>query len=500
MILLITLPYLFAAYSSNEEVVFGGFLFNPIDGYSYLAKMRQGQAGSWAFRLAYTPEPGDGAPVFLFYLGLGHLVRISGISLPLIFHLARVIGAVGMLWALAVFWGQVFPEPDLRWLAFLISALGSGTGWLGLLFGVFPVDFWVAEAYPFLSAYSSPHFVWGLGLMLMLLAPDLLSNLWLNGILTIALGIIQPFGLVVVLAVRGLDELFKFIRRGPRKFRDLFRSTSVIQAVVIGAAGTAVLFWQYLIIQKDPVLRAWQAQNLTPTPPFWELMLGLTPWLLLTPLIWLSDRSDRCHRLLWTWLAAALILAVIPWNLQRRALTGILVPAAGLAAAALLWIKDRLNWKLGPVVVITLGLMLPTNLVILLSGFNAAANQDPQIYLARSDRQAMKWLAQEADDSDLVLANPRMGLYLPASSGVRVWYGHPFETPDADRKRSTLAKAFGAEMDLEELEGLISDLKVDYLFVSARDSQQVREQLIQLGRREYAAGQTLILTPQGMYE
>ncbi|MCX8025139.1 MAG: hypothetical protein N3A60_08045, partial [Thermanaerothrix sp.] len=48
------LPYILAALITPRERVFVGFLFNPIDGYSYLAKMYEGFQGEWLFRLPYT--------------------------------------------------------------------------------------------------------------------------------------------------------------------------------------------------------------------------------------------------------------------------------------------------------------------------------------------------------------------------------------------------------------------------------------------------------------
>ena len=60
-----SLPYLIAWVATPEGAHFTGLIFNPQDGNSYIAKMRQGLAGSWTFRLPYTPEPHDGAPMFL---------------------------------------------------------------------------------------------------------------------------------------------------------------------------------------------------------------------------------------------------------------------------------------------------------------------------------------------------------------------------------------------------------------------------------------------------
>ena len=67
-IALISVPYLIAFIGGNEQWEFGGFLLNPIDGHSYLAKMQQGFRGNWKFVLPYSSEPGTGAYLFLFFI------------------------------------------------------------------------------------------------------------------------------------------------------------------------------------------------------------------------------------------------------------------------------------------------------------------------------------------------------------------------------------------------------------------------------------------------
>ena len=78
--LAIVLPFVIAALVGGPQRVFVGFLFNPIDGATYLAKMYEGLMGQWRFTLPYTAEPGQGAYLFLFYLFLGHLARWTGLS------------------------------------------------------------------------------------------------------------------------------------------------------------------------------------------------------------------------------------------------------------------------------------------------------------------------------------------------------------------------------------------------------------------------------------
>ena len=165
-LLAVCLPYFLAARGGNGDYIFNGFLLNPLDGNSYLAKMYQGWQGEWRFHLPFTPEPGNGAYIFLFYIALGHLGRITGLSLLSIFHTARILGSLAMLWSLWEFYKVVFPTQWSRRLAFVASSMGSGMGWLVINRGLITSDFWISEAYPFLSAYANPHFPLGLSLIL----------------------------------------------------------------------------------------------------------------------------------------------------------------------------------------------------------------------------------------------------------------------------------------------------------------------------------------------
>ena len=94
VLLLITLPYLYAARAAGSEYVFGGFLFNPLDGNTYLAKMYEGWRGDWRFTLPFTAQRGQGTFIYPFYIFLGHLARWLDLSLPFVYHLARLLDGV----------------------------------------------------------------------------------------------------------------------------------------------------------------------------------------------------------------------------------------------------------------------------------------------------------------------------------------------------------------------------------------------------------------------
>ena len=177
LVTLTLLPYAWALLVSDNTYEFMGVLPNPKDGATYLAKIQQGIDGNWLFELRHTPQSHDPAGFHMFYLLLGQLARLLGLSTVLTFHLARVATSYFMFFALyqlgASIWQRVRPR---RWFFMLISA-GSGLGWLGLIFfeGVLAPDLVIAEAFPLLSAYTNPHFPLAIGITAILAAQAIVA-------------------------------------------------------------------------------------------------------------------------------------------------------------------------------------------------------------------------------------------------------------------------------------------------------------------------------------
>src|SRR5215831_12997966 len=135
-------PVILAEKSGPPEYVFGGFLHNPIDGATYQAKMFQGWQGKWTYTPPYSPEPGPGAYLYVFYLLLGHLARISHFSLTAVFHFARALAIITLLLSLYHFVERTL-DPKSRGFAFVLAALTAGMGWIMVPFGQMTSDFWV---------------------------------------------------------------------------------------------------------------------------------------------------------------------------------------------------------------------------------------------------------------------------------------------------------------------------------------------------------------------
>ncbi|HLE13314.1 MAG TPA: hypothetical protein VI776_01095 [Anaerolineales bacterium] len=484
------LPTLWAFSASGPETVYGGFLFNPIDGYSYLAKMQAGYQGAWRYSLPYTLEDGGGAYLFLYYILLGHLARLLALPPVSVFHLARLAGAALMILALWRFFSTIFLEPAWRRLAFALALFAAGLGWLGVTVGILTADLWVAEAYPFLSAYANPHFPLGLALLAWLLTPfpakiTTGNRAWTGwkGVLTLlaglALAIVLPFGLVVVLAVlAGLAvwDIFQpngLLREdwtaGQKPGNRLARSREFRRLLLVLAGGVMVLVYDQWVIASDPFFRGWNAQNLTLTPPWWDVALSFAPVLLLAiPGGWQAARSKRPERrVLLVWAVLGLLLVYLPFGLQRRFFTGLMIPLAGLAALGIQLLSTKIGGRRTFLVAALLFLLaLPTTLVNLLVGAYGIQTRDPLLFVRADERRAFEWLAEHTPGGAGVLAGPETGLQLPAFSGRRVVYGHPFETVAAAGQKALVERLFGGIYRPEELQVLS---RVDYVYYGPRE-------------------------------
>lgn len=463
LLVLLNLPYLIALLITDPSFSFGGFLLNPVDGHSYLSKIIQGQQGSWSFHLPYSAEPNQGAPLFWFYLFLGHVSRWTGLSAVLVFHTARVAASIALLVALQGFFASQFPgRPQTAYWAFVLAILGSGCGWVAALFGGFTADLWVAEAYPFLSMYSSPHFSLGLALLVWFAAQLGKAHTTRSQIFLFAggllVGSVLPFG-VVIATLLAFGNAFTSI-----VFHDRLKWQA---AVAFLLPGGLFILYQFYAIRTDPVLALWDAQNLTASPPVWDVLVSFSPaaGFAVYGVVKAMQQRSRQLDMLVIWLVLGLALIYVPFNLQRRFMLGYMIPVAGLAAFGISEIKTHAKSLLKA---LSVGLALPTLLIILAGGVFAVRNSDPQLVIAKSELAALEYLAENGNLDDLVLASPDTGLLIPAHTGQRVIYGHPFETVNAVEEKTAVENFFNGEMDTGGL-NWARERKVSWVFWGPRE-------------------------------
>ena len=232
----------------------------------------------------------------------------------------------------------------------------------------------------------------------------------------------------------------------------------------------AVLIYQLFVVNVDPVLGAWNAQNLTPAPAVIDLLIAFLPGLLLAIgglVVSLKEKITPASRLLVIWMLLGFILTFLPFSLQRRFLIGLGIPVAILAMIGIEHLKRERIKRL--VTMLMYACMLPTLLVVILLGFNAVAQHNPRIVILKAEENAMAWISTHTDVEAIILASPDIGMFIPAHTGRRVIYGHPFETTFATEKEQEIIGFYSGNWDAAKAEEYLAENHIAYIFWGPRE-------------------------------
>lgn len=460
------LPYLIAYLATPDGLFYSGFLTNPEDGYTYLAKARQGWRGDWLYRLAFAPDPHEGEFVFTYYLLLGHISRWTRLPIIIVLHLARSLNGFALLLVLYYAFSWMFEKLHQRRFAFLITALGSGLGWLATFVVDMTVDLWVPEGYIFYSIYANPHFPLAIALVTLALVwsvtPwDSFRVDWrrLAGVAgcTAALGIVLPFSLLPLGVVLLLYAIVHWTRCRRLPWREL------ASGVIFGVVALPFVVNGYLASTQNPLFAAWSEQNQTLSPPPWNYALGYGVVLVLAVVGgWHAARRRRESDLfVLSWALSTAVLLYLPISLQRRFVMGWIVPLGALATVGWYALPER--WRQCPA--LAWGLASLTHVFLVGMSIVMAMTGHEAIYMSYDERVALRWMSDQVSQDALVAAAPQTGLYIPGWAGQRVYYGHRFESAYAELRRKEI-EAFFATGDLDVL-----PYRPDYVFLGPNERE-----------------------------
>jgi len=451
------LPYLVGYAASTPENQFGGFFLYEQDGYSYLAKMRQGAQGAWEFHLPYTSEDEyqTGGFVYPFYLLLGKLAPL-GLSYPLLYHSARLLSSLLLLIVLAKFIARFVS--DRRWQVWTWWLLLFSGGW-GLLISTFVNPRYVAyeliapDAFVFSILYGTPHVILGfalfliwIGYLLDTLRPDA-THLVRRVIIANLLGLLtalsrEAYGPAFA-GIFGAYLIALIIQRREIPWRE-----GVLVALSCIGAG---LYGAYLIyaFRSSPGLAAWSAQNTFTSPDLFDFLAGFAVLIVLA-LIGLYLFFARRHAIalsrhpsfLLAWLIAGPIMAYLPIAISRRLIVGWQIPLGIFGAYALLRLIDsRLPLRRTLAAGVLAASALST-LLVLTGGTMFVTARKPPLFQTADQLAALDWLGRSTTDRDVVLSDWHFGNLVPIYAAARVFVGHPIETIGFKEKTALVERFF----------------------------------------------------------
>jgi hypothetical protein len=230
------------------------------------------------------------------------------------------------------------------------------------------------------------------------------------------------------------------------------------------------LVYDMWVTRSHPALAAWSAQNLTPTPPLVDVLLGYGFLLFLAAVSFLTIRPQGTSggRWLVVWLVVGVVLVFAPLSLQRRMLLGLFFPIAALSGQVLAELaagRRARRWLAYGIFV----LCIPSNLVVATASLGGALRQEPEVVLSVAETEAYEWIAANVPTGSLVLAGEVTGNRLPAYADVRVRYGHPFETPRAEDELAWVNSIFESVAPADEVLSELQEHSIDYVYAGPRE-------------------------------
>ncbi len=473
VLLLALLPTWYGFHAAPEGKVFSGLLVNPVDGHSYLAKMRQGWRGQWLFTLPYTSETHAGAFIYPLYLALGHVARWASLPLVGLYHAARLLFGGMLLGMIFCLLARVAEDRVVRWAGWALAVLASGWGLFAAALGIVTIDLWVPEAFTFYSLLTNPHFPLSTALEIALLLLVFRDAPWRNDWQTlallaasVALPLSAPF-LVPLLWGALLCGVAGQRWRGGGWHRG-----QVARIILSMAATSTVMAYYFYLLLANPIIAGWGSQDDAGASSAQATVLGLG---LLLPLalagMWRWRR--RVEPLVWAlagWLLLALLVQLVPFSLSRRLLGGVQVPLGVFGGAAVAWLLARLPRARYPLALTALALLtLSTPLFLYRSLFAATERGAEFAFYSADEAAALDWLAAHSTRQDVVLASIPFSNWVPVYSDARVVHGHTSEVIDGPAKEKAIAGFYGNTLGAEARSAFLSREGVSLIVYGPRE-------------------------------
>lgn len=493
VLLLTSLPYLYAYASAPADKQFMGMMLDVPDHLQYFSWMRELTHASLAAN-KLTPEPNP--PLFfnLLWWGMGRAGAIAGLDYAIMYQIMRWIATSAFLFLAYHVCAWYLSNRRMRLTAFLAIVLTSGFGWVLILMKytvtngmlLWPLDVFVAEGNTFLSALGYPHFLGAavyIGVFDLCLrgqAKGRLRYMVFGGLLALFLGWQHAYDLVIVYSILALYALLLWIR--DRRLPVYL----LVGGIILGFLSVWPALYSVLLTSRDPIWKAVLAQFANAgvyTPPLYRLPVLLGPAFLLALFTAIRQNPfklkgvDNKSLFLRSWFWGNMVLVYLPVDYQIHMLNGWQVPIAILATIGLFtylvpaiqgwgaafgrsWNSAAIqNWT----VVALLIIIMPTNLYLFAWRFTELARHDYPYFLHNDDVSALKWLEANANGDDVVFSSLDFGQYVPAYTGAHAFLAHWAQTVDFFHKSEIVSEFYSGKLGDADRREVFEQFSVDYV-------------------------------------
>jgi hypothetical protein len=488
--LILNIPILVGYAQSSPQHVFLGFdFFDDFHNYSMYIYEAGHTNNLFLENRNNTQFDEPGRYFWPYFLVLGKIVQLTGLSIPVVFMASRTIILLlllGVAWKLVQ---QLFENKEQQLLAYALIAFGTGFGWLSrLLEPVIPIlqrikgaDMDYTLGYSTFSGAMYPlstlAFAFFLALILFLLEYHTTrKNKYLACALVVSIPIpfIHPPTAPLVWGILAATSVL-YLAFSKNKLRENFSHSVKIWAVL---AVAPILFGVYLLwALGDPSytgsIATYAAWARWFNPIVWPIGFGLLGFFALFGLAKEKFKNNFTRILVVCWLSVSLLLALTQTG--RKFLIGAHVPMALLASAGILWAFSKfLDWKRRTttqkvLIVGTLIVLMSLTYVINTQDKIKSIQENPYASLTQNEIDAMTFLEQQPKAN--VLSSYRIGSDATWMTPHRAFLGHWGETLNIKEKTQETKEFFSTALTAREKIGFLQKEKITYIFYGSDEKR-----------------------------
>ena len=236
--------------------------------------------------------------------------------------------------------------------------------------------------------------------------------------------------------------------------------------------------------------------------PFWEYLLGTGPvfFLALLGILISLIKKDRKFHPLTFWIMTTFLFAILFTHLKEQSplrftQTGLFIPLGILATYFFYQLFQLSNLsslshleksQLKAVFIVIIALYISGNLFMMKISLNWQTNfitqrikanippvpYPPQtMYPLKTWMDGIRWLKNNTERSEVVLAGITAGNFIPAYSGNTVYFGQS-NTVNYEEKQQLVDKFFEGKMPVREAEIFLKNNGIKYIFVSTQEKEK----------------------------
>lgn len=467
------IPLIIHIYHAPSDRTFSLIHNNAQDFYFYQSLMNEGAQGAWLTTDPYTTESHTPSIIFSYFLWLGKLGSVLGISHAFMYHLVRII--LSLLFLLITYHLLLFikiPYPRLAFFFFLFAQ--------PFMHGSQPYMYWWTGMDAIRRVAYLPHHMAG-NLLLTLLVIFLL-RFWetrkkkffiISLFISFALAFIHPPSLLIILLILPPSVLIYFSMHR-------FEIHQFSWLLVYWITGLLVLLFMYLQSGKGFPWSQYIDWEKNLQFPLGRELIGafgiLFPFAVLgATRAFLSKRFDYMFVAFWFFLPILFVPLAPYLSISNiRLVQG--APFVPMAILAVLGIKSLINfihlktnectgllgyWVIGLLFIVFTFPTLSWSLQDQIREFSPIYSN---IYLEKKLFPAFRFINQMVKPKTKTIAAFYTGNYLPVFTHTVSFAGHFGYTYNVERKQSEIEKFFKNAMTPQEAKELLVNNGIDLIF------------------------------------